>query len=179
MSSLRACQPLFRRAALRTAPALNTTARRFVNTEAAPTLYSAHAKVVGARKGRVEGENLNVELTMAKALGGPGDKGKTNPEELFAAGYGACFQASMNACAAQMGITMPTNIEDSVVETTVHLVGDMRKLDMSLRVDMKVKVKGLKKADLEKVVEKAKEVCPYSKATKGNVATNVEVVQMD
>lgn len=179
MSSLRVCQPLFRRAALRTAPTLNTTARRFVNTETAPTLYSAHAKVIGARKGRVEGENLNVELTMAKALGGPGDKGKTNPEELFAAGYGACFQSAMNACASQMGITMPTNTEDSIVETTVHLVGDMKKLDMSLRVDMKVKVKGLKKDDLEKVVEKAKEICPYSKATKGNVATNVEVVQMD
>jgi organic hydroperoxide reductase OsmC/OhrA len=74
---------------------------------------------------------------------------------------------------------MPTNTEDSVVETTVHIVGDMRKLNMSLRVDMKVKVKGLKKDNLEKVVENAREICPYSKATKGNVATNVEVVQMD
>ncbi|KAF4989056.1 hypothetical protein FGRMN_9386 [Fusarium graminum] len=178
MSSLRVCQPLLRRAALRT-PTINTTARRFLNTKSAPTLYSAHAKVIGARKGRVDGENLNVELTMAKALGGPGDKGKTNPEELFAAGYGACFQSAMNACAAQMGITMPTNTEDSVVETTVHLVGDMKELDMSLRVDMKVKVKGLKKDELEKVVEKAKKICPYSRATEGNVATNVEVIQMD
>ncbi|KAJ4018779.1 hypothetical protein NW752_005907 [Fusarium irregulare] len=174
MSALRFSQPLLRRAALRTA---NTTTRRFLNTESAPTLYSAHAKAIGARKGRIEGENLNVELTMAKALGGPGDKGKTNPEELFAAGYGACFQSAMNACAAQMGITMPTNIEDSVVDTTVHLVGDMKQLDMSLRVDMKIKVKGLAKDELEKVVEKAKEVCPYSRATKGNVATNFEYVQ--
>ncbi|KAM0546626.1 hypothetical protein ACHAPJ_010764 [Fusarium lateritium] len=179
MSSLRICQPLVRRAALRTAPMINTTSRRFVNTESAPTLYSAHAKAIGARKGRIEGENLNVQLTMAKALGGPGDAGKTNPEELFAAGYGACFQSAMNACAAQMGITMPTNTEDSVVETTVHLVGDMKKLDMSLRVDMKIKVKGLKKDDLEKVVQKAKEVCPYSKATQGNVATNFEYVHVD
>ncbi|KAJ4245800.1 hypothetical protein NW762_013924 [Fusarium torreyae] len=179
MSSLRICQPLIRRAALRTAPMINTTSRRFVNTETAPTLYSAHAKAIGARKGRIEGENLNVELTMAKALGGPGDAGKTNPEELFAAGYGACFQSAMNACAAQMGITMPTNTEDSIVETTVHLVGDMKKLDMSLRVDMKIKVKGLKKEDFEKVVQKAKEVCPYSKATQGNVATNFEFVHVD
>lgn len=179
MASLRACQLLLRRTACRTAPIVNTTARRFVNTETAPTLYSAYAKVVGARKGHVEGENLDVELTMAKALGGPGDAGKTNPEELFAAGYGACFQSAMNACAAKMGITMPTKTEDSVIETRVHLVGDMKKLDMSLRVDMKIKVKGLEKEKLEKVVKQAQEICPYSKATKGNVVTNYEIVQLD
>ncbi|CEI65612.1 hypothetical protein FVEN_g8869 [Fusarium venenatum] len=177
MSALRAYQPLFRRAAQRTAPTINTTTRRFLNVESAPTLYSARAKAIGARKGRIEGENLNVELTMAKALGGPGDKGKTNPEELFAAGYGACFQSAMNACAAQMGIEMPTNVEDSVVDTTVHLVGDMKSLDMGLRVDMKIMVKGLEQEELEKVVQKAKAVCPYSRATKGNVWTNFEYVQ--
>jgi Ohr subfamily peroxiredoxin len=179
MSALRSLQPVFRQTAARTAPRLAVPARRFLNTESAPTLYSAYAKVVGARKGHVEGENLAVDLTMAKALGGPGDKGKTNPEELFAAGYGACFQSAMNACAVKMGITMPTKVEDSIVETTVYLVGDMKELDMGLRVDMKVKVKGLDKADLQKVVEEAKKVCPYSRATQGNVATKVEVVHFD
>ncbi|KAI0477316.1 OsmC/Ohr family [Xylariaceae sp. FL0804] len=115
---------------------------------------------------------------MAKALGGTGDKGKTNPEELFAAGYGACFQSAMNAAAASMGVKMPTKVEDSVVETAVHLVGDMKALDMGLRVDMKVKVRGLSREDLDAVVSKAKEVCPYSRATKGNVTTNIEVEQM-
>ena len=65
---------------------------RNLNTATAPIIYSAHAKVVGARTGHVEGDDLVCDLTMAKAVGGPGDKGKTNPEELFAAGYGACFQ---------------------------------------------------------------------------------------
>ena len=115
---------------------------------------------------------------MAKALGGPGDKGKTNPEELFAAGYGACFQSAMNASAAQMGLRMPTKKEDSIVATTVHLVGDMKALDMGLRVDIKISVRGLERGDLEKVVEKAKEVCPYSRATRGNVETKVEVELM-
>lgn len=110
---------------------------------------------------------------MAKAMGGTGDTGKTNPEELFAAGYGACFQSAMNASAASMGIKMPTKKEDSVVEATVHLVGDMKGLDMGLRVDMKVKVKGLSEADFDKVVQKAKEVCPYSRATRGNVETKI------
>jgi hypothetical protein len=79
--------------------AMAAPCRRFLNTESAPSLYSARAHVVGARTPReppltnprhVDGENLKVDLTMAKALGGPGDAGKTNPEELFAAGYGAC-----------------------------------------------------------------------------------------
>ena len=126
----------------------------------------------------VEGDDLRVGLTMAKALGGEGDRGKTNPEELFAAGYGACFQSAMNAAAASMKAKMPTDPEDSIVETTVHLVGDMKKLDMGIRVDMKVGIRGLAKDQIEKIVEKAKEVCPYSRATRGNVTTNVEVVQM-
>ena len=174
----RVLQPILRQAprlATRTTtrPALS---KRFLNTDTAPTLYSAHAKVVGARTGHVEGDDLNVDLTMAKALGGAGDRGKTNPEELFAAGYGACFQSAMNASAISLKIEMPKAKEDSVVETTVHLVGDMKQLDMGIRVDMKVKVKGISKEDLDKVVEKAKEVCPYSRATRGNVTTNIEVV---
>lgn len=181
MSSLRALRPLARHARPR-APSKPTLSpiqqqqRRLLDTASAPTLYSAHARVVGARSGHVEGENLNVELTMAKALGGPGDRGKTNPEELFAAGYGACFQSAMNAAAAGMGIKMPSRREDSVVESTVHLVGDMKGLDMGLRVNMVVKVKGLGREELEKVVRKAEEVCPYSRATRGNVETNIKVV---
>lgn len=84
-------------ASLRTLPRLVNGARRAVTTPAlrpatqirnlnsatAPVLYSAHARVVGARTGHIEGDDLNVDLTMAKSLGGAGDKGKTNPEELL------------------------------------------------------------------------------------------------
>lgn len=176
MNNLRTLQSLARAAARQTIPRPNfTPTRRFLNTDTAPLLYSAHATVKGARTGHVEGDDLNVELTMAKALGGTGDKGKTNPEELFAAGYGACFQSAMNASAASMKIRMPGNPEDSIVKTTVHLVGDMKALDMGIRVDMKVSVRGLNEKDLTKVIEKAKEVCPYSRATQGNITTNIEV----
>ena len=179
MASIRALRPLARQAplALRSTPPSFAT-KRFLNTDIAPVLYSAHAKVFGARQGHVEGDDLVVDLTMAKALGGTGDAGKSNPEELFAAGYGACFQSAMNAAAAGMGIEMPHNKEDSIVETTVHLVGDMKKLDMGIRVDMKVKVRGLDKDKLEKVVAKGKEVCPYSRATQGNITTNITVEEM-
>ncbi|KAF1850134.1 OsmC-like protein [Cucurbitaria berberidis CBS 394.84] len=154
------------------------TPRRFINTETAPNLYTARAHVVGARTGHVDGENLKVDLTMTKALGGPGDKGKTNPEELFAAGYGACFQSAMNAVAPSLGVKMPTKTEDSIVESTVELVGSMKELDMGLRVQLLVKVRGMEKEDLEKVVQKAREVCPYSRATEGNVYTTVKCETM-
>ncbi|KAM5385821.1 hypothetical protein ACJA88_001971 [Fusarium oxysporum] len=187
--SLRISQSL-RRAALRPNPSTLVRspiiARRFESTSSTPQqnkdlpiLYSAHAKVVGARKGHIEAESLNVDLTMSKALGGPGDAGKTNPEELFAAGYGACFQSAMNAVAAKDGITMPTAPKDSIVESTVHLVGDMKELDMQLRVDMKIMVRGLEQEQLESIVEKAMKVCPYSRATKGNVWTEYTVVKLD
>lgn len=153
--------------------------RLLTNPATAPVLYSAHARAIGARTGHIQGDALSLDLTMAKALGGPGDRGKTNPEELFAAGYGACFQSAMNASAASLGIKMPSRKEDSVVETTVHLVGDMKKLDMGLRVDMKIKVKGLERGQLERVVKRAEEVCPYSRATKGNVETKVEIVDFE
>lgn len=176
MASFRVFQPLARHTPRALSQATRAAPRRFVNTDTAPTLYAAHAKVVGARTGHVEGDDLVVDLTMAKALGGKGDRGKTNPEELFAAGYGACFQSAMNASAASMGIQMPHKKEDSIVETTVELVGDMKALDMGIRVNMKVSVKGLSQEDFDKVVAKAKEVCPYSRATAGNITTNIEAV---
>lgn len=83
----------------------------------------------------------------------------------------------MNASAASMGIKMPSKKEDSVVDATVHLVGDMKKLDMGIRVDLKIKVNGLDRDQVEKVVKKAEEVCPYSRATRGNVQTNIEIVE--
>jgi organic hydroperoxide reductase OsmC/OhrA len=85
----------------------------------------------------------------------------------------ACFQNAMMAVAPGLKVKLPA---DSVCETTVHLIGSLKDLDLGLRVDMKIKAKGIKKEDLEKVVERTKEVCPYSRATQGNVQTNVEII---
>lgn len=84
----------------------------------------------------------------------------------------------MNAVAPSLGVKMPSKPEDSIVETTVHLVGSMQDLDMGLRAELLVKVKGLAKEDLEKVVYKARQVCPYSRATKDNVYTTVRCETM-
>lgn len=79
----------------------------------------------------------------------------------------------MNAVAPKLGIKMPSKPEDSIVESTVYLVGSMKDLDMGLRVEMRVKVRGLDQEQLEKVVHEARQICPYSRATKDNVYTKV------
>lgn len=153
--------------------------QRYLNTDTAPVLYSAHATVLGARNGHIKGsEGLDVKLSMPTALGGEGGYGKTNPEELFAACYGSCFQSAMNLSAKQLGITMPIDPRDSVIETTLHMVGDLSKFDLGVRVDMLIKVRGVKKEDWDKIIERTRETCPYSRATRGNVTTNITVEEM-
>ncbi|KAF2171278.1 hypothetical protein M409DRAFT_63626 [Zasmidium cellare ATCC 36951] len=171
MASVRAFRPL-----LRTTPRLATITpptKRFLNAASAPALATSHAKATGGRQGKVHSDHFDLELGMPKSLGGDG--AKTNPEELFAAGYGACFQGAMGATAPTLGIKLPSKPEDCVVDCTAHLIGDLKQLDLGIRVDMHVWAKGMKKEDLQKLVDRTKEVCPYSVATKGNVVTNVSV----
>jgi organic hydroperoxide reductase OsmC/OhrA len=128
-------------------------------------------------------ENLDLKLSTSKILGKPND-GKTNPEEMFAGGYAgssyflqftstsclpapltftACFASACNAVAMQKGITLP---EDLVVESSVALCGDMKKLDMFLEVEMKIKTpKDIEKSKMEEIVKQAEEVCPYSRVS--------------
>ena len=119
--------------------------------ETAPVLTTAHTTVTGARaEGHAKGEYLDVRLDMPKGLGGEGKY--SNPEELLGAAYGACFQASMNVAARSLDIEMPLNPDDYAVETDLHLVGSMKgEVDLGVRIDMRIKAKGVKKDDLEKV----------------------------
>jgi Ohr subfamily peroxiredoxin len=153
--------------------------QRFLNTDTAPVLYSVTALATGARKGHVEGsEGLKATLTIPKALGGQGDEGTTNAEELFAASYGACFQSAMNLCAKSMGIELPEKAGDSIVETTVCMVGNTQQLDLGVRLAMNVKMRGISKEDLEKVVQKTREVCPYIRSIKGNASVDMTTETM-
>ncbi|KAG6002482.1 hypothetical protein E4U21_003010 [Claviceps maximensis] len=180
MSSSRLLRPLLNgHRRIRPSAFLQNT-RRCLNTKEAPVLYSASATVMGARNGRISGsEGLDVELAMPKELGGQGGRGKTNPEELFAACYGSCFQAAMNLAAKEMGIAMPADPKDSVIETTLHMVGSLKGFDLGIRVDMVVKVKGVDKADMAKLVERTRETCPYSRAIQGNVTTTISIKEMN
>ena len=135
-------------------------------------LYEAHASATGGREGRASSSDgfLDVSLTTPKEMGGAGARG-TNPEQLFAAGYAACFIAAMKFVAGQQKITLPA---DTSIDCTVG-IGKIP-AGFGLEVALKAKVPGMAKADAEALVEAAHGVCPYSNATRNNIKVRLSVV---
>ncbi|KAJ1852290.1 hypothetical protein LPJ57_007686 [Coemansia sp. RSA 486] len=152
--------------------ALSTAAgRRFISIK---PIYTAEATATGGRNGRaISSDNvLDVQLTLPKALGGPGDAGKTNPEQLFAAGYSACFQGAMGLAAKNLKVALP---ESNTVTGTVHIGKDSAG-GLGLAVELRVSAPGLDKETTQKIVDLAHTICPYSRATKGNIDVKLSVV---
>ena len=134
-------------------------------------LYSIAATASGGRDGKVESSGLQLSLHTPKELGGPGGDG-TNPEQLFAAGYAACFIGAMKFVSSQGGPKVPA---DASVTSTVG-IGPRSAGGFGLDIDLAVSLPGLARADAEALVEKAHQVCPYSNATRGNVDVRLTVV---
>ncbi|MBZ9806612.1 MULTISPECIES: organic hydroperoxide resistance protein [unclassified Mesorhizobium] len=126
-------------------------------------LYTTQARVTGGRAGHGETSDglLKVDLAMPKELGGPG--GATNPEQLFAIGYAACFESAIRFVARKQKLPLA----DAAVTATVDLLpnGEGFKLGVSLAAE----TKGLDQAAAEALVSAAHQICPYSNATRGNV----------
>ncbi len=138
-------------------------------------VYTAHATSVGGRAGTSESSDgaLKVQLSTPKEMGGDGGPG-TNPEQLFAAGYSACFIGAMNAVAARQ----KTKLEgDPKIEADVS-IGPMtdKAGAFGIAVAMRITVPGLDRDAAEALVAAAHEVCPYSNATRGNVEVTLTVV---
>jgi lipoyl-dependent peroxiredoxin len=136
-------------------------------------LYKTTAKATGGRDGTaatLDGA-LNVKLSTPRELGGGGGAGN-NPEQLFAAGYAACFIGAMKAVAAGGGPKVPA---DASVTSTVG-IGPRSEGGFGLDIDLAVSLPGLERADAETLVAKAHQVCPYSNATRGNVDVRLTVV---
>lgn len=135
-------------------------------------LYVAHATATGGRDGRaVSSDNvLDVKLTTPKELGGAGGEG-TNPEQLFAAGYSACFLGALKLVASREKVKLPdeTSIEGSVG------IGPIAQ-GFGIEVELKISVPGVERSVAQELVEKAHVVCPYSNATRGNVDVTLTVV---
>jgi Ohr subfamily peroxiredoxin len=135
-------------------------------------LYTAHAKATGGRDGRAISSDgvLDVKLATPRELGGAGGAG-TNPEQLFAAGYSACFIGAMKFVAARDKISVPGDIS---IEGSVGIgaIPD----GFGIQVMLRVSVPGLPRADVESLVQKAHSVCPYSNATRGNIDVRLSVV---
>jgi Ohr subfamily peroxiredoxin len=135
-------------------------------------LYRSHAKSTGGRDGRsiIPDAKLDLKLTTPKELGGPGGDG-TNPEQLFAAGYSACFIGAMKFVAGRDKITLPADVS---IDASVG-IGQIPN-GFGIEVDLKVSVPGMDRAAATALVNKAHIVCPYSNATRGNIDVRLSVV---
>jgi lipoyl-dependent peroxiredoxin len=136
------------------------------------TLYTANATATGGRDGRGVSDDkaLDVGLSTPKELGGAGGPG-TNPEQLFAAGYAACFLSAMKLVGGAMKTPIPA---DSSVKATVG-IGPNDLGGFALSVKLSVTTPGMAIAAAEAVMAKAHEVCPYSNATRGNIETILSI----
>ena len=135
-------------------------------------LYTAHATSTGGRAGTSKSSDgaLAVTLTTPKELGGDGAAG-TNPEQLFAAGYSACFLGAMKHVAMMQKISLPatTSISADVGIGPIPA-------GFGIKVAMNVTIPGMERAAAEKLVAAAHGVCPYSNATRGNLDVSLNVV---
>jgi lipoyl-dependent peroxiredoxin len=129
-------------------------------------LYTATATSNGGRNGRVRSDNgtIDMPLTMPKALGGPESAGSTNPEQLFAAGYSACFEGALRLVAGQM----KKQIKDAHITAKVT-IGKTQAGGFGLAVDLHGKLSGVSQAEADELMHAAHKVCPYSLATKDNI----------
>ena len=136
-------------------------------------LYTAHASATGGREGRAASSDaaLDVQLSTPRELGGAGGPG-TNPEQLFAAGYSACFLGAMKFVATKTKRTLPaeTRVSGQVGIGPIPA-------GFAITVALEVAVPGLSLADARELVEQAHQVCPYSNATRGNVDVQLRVVE--
>lgn len=138
-------------------------------------LYTAHATSTGGRTGSTKSSDGRVALQLStpKELGGDSGPG-TNPEQLFAAGYSACFIGAMKAVAGRQKISLPAEVSITAEVSIGPMTGKAGAFGIS--VAMAVSVPGMDKAAAQALVATAHEVCPYSNATRGNVDVTLTVV---
>lgn len=134
-------------------------------------LYTAEATATGGRQGHVRSSDgvIDLDLALPKEMGGAGGA-RSNPEQLFAAGYAACFQSALGAVARGEG----TSVDESAVTGRVGIGRD--DTGFGIQVELVVSIPGVERSHAEALVTKAHELCPYSKATRGNVEVTLTVV---
>ena len=134
-------------------------------------LFETEMTATGGREGRANSPDGNFDLTLSlpKELGGPGGN-CTNPEQLFAAGYAACFLGAVKLVARQSKVAITD-------ETTVTAIVGMGPIPTgyALAVELKVSLPGVERATAQEIVEGAHQRCPYSNATRGNVDVKLTV----
>ncbi len=135
-------------------------------------IYKTKAAATGGRDGsaRSEDGSVDVKLVVPKEMGGPGGEG-ANPEKLFAAGSSACVLGAMKAVSGKEGVRVPA---DATVTAEVGF-GPRSEGGYGITVDLTASLPGVERADAERLVHAAHQVCPYSTATRGNVDVGLTV----
>lgn len=138
-------------------------------------LYTAHATSTGGRTGSTQSsdDRIKLQLSTPKELGGDGGPG-TNPEQLFASGYSACFIGAMKAVAARQKISLPAEVSITADVSIGPMTGKAGAFGIA--VAMAISIPGMDRAAAEALVKAAHEVCPYSNATRGNIDVALTVV---
>lgn len=133
------------------------------------TLYTGRTHTTGGRNGQSRSDDHRLDIKLSA----PGSNGAgTNPEQLFAAGWSACFIGAMSRAAQEVGIALP---RDAAVAAEVDLNSDTEQ-GYFLQARLNVSLPGLDPAVAQSVVERAHHLCPYSKATRGNIKVTVRAV---
>jgi Ohr subfamily peroxiredoxin len=135
-------------------------------------LYTAHATSTGGREGTSKSSDgaLEVRLSTPKELGGAGGPG-TNPEQLFAAGYSACFIGAMKAVAGKQKIALPA---DTTINADVG-IGPIPG-GFGIQATLNIALPGMDREAAKALVDAAHHVCPYSNATRGNIDVTLNIV---
>ena len=131
-------------------------------------LYTAKVHTIGARDGASRSDDGRLDIKHS-VPGGPGDG--TNPEQLFAAGWSACFEGAMGLAAGKHKITLP---KDTAIDAEVDLCNDDSGYFLQARLN--VSLPGLGRDVAQALIDEAHATCPYSKATRGNIAVDIRLV---
>ncbi|MXV38445.1 Ohr family peroxiredoxin [Flavobacteriaceae bacterium Ap0902] len=134
-------------------------------------LYTAKATTQGGRSGHVKSDDnvIDMQLSVPSDMGGEGGA-HTNPEQLFAAGYSACFGSALDLVISKEKV----NVESTAITSEVT-IGKGDDNGFELVVKMIGEIKGVEKEKAKELMEKAHQVCPYSKATRGNIDVTLDV----
>ncbi|WP_316355652.1 organic hydroperoxide resistance protein [Devosia sp.] len=137
-------------------------------------LYTAHAHTTGGRTGTsaTDDGRLSVTLDTPKEMGGNGGAG-TNPEQLFAVGYSACFLGALKAVARGEKLKVP---DEATIDADVSFGENAKGAGFAIAVELKVTIPGFERSVVEGLVAKAHQICPYSNATRGNVDVTLTVL---
>lgn len=136
-------------------------------------MYTATATATGGRNGEVATDDgiVKFRLSIPKSMGGPGVAGATNPEQLFASGYAACFGSAVEFVARQRKVQLQS------VEVTAHVgIGAKAGGGFQLGAALDVRLPGVDRPTAQSLVDAAHQVCPYSNATRGNMEVNLRVL---